>query len=225
MFYRYKPEEDGTKVLLIYLILGGYLDDGGAEIKRLEEVEEDRSFGLKLRKTYGVTDFYIDKKEIEREIEAIENPIICSPLSYEYYADSERIYVYSPKDAGSGEKFVINDMGVISKTMIITRSMVVSDRLAGDCALGAGTCGFMFFMNYVLEGRFSLLKWHISYENSVFTIAYGKPEDVIYEAIEIDKTSTYKIVIYIIRKVSPQIPEWQPDCYYVTKYREDKENE
>ena len=41
---------------------------------------------------------------------------------------------------------------------------------------------------------------------------------LLYSAIEIDKTSTYKIVIYIISKASIVIDEWLPDNFSVQSY-------
>ena len=44
-------------------------------------------------------------------------------------------------------------------------------------------------------------------------------EELLYEAIEIDRTSTYKMVLYIINKVMPQIEKIQPDNFDVEEYK------
>ncbi|MCM1231596.1 MAG: hypothetical protein NC489_15875 [Ruminococcus flavefaciens] len=81
LFTKYRKSSSDTKVLLLYLLLNKYEIN---QIRQLEETEEDRMFGLKIRKIYGVTKEYIDVRKIEEEIESIQNPIICSPQSYEY---------------------------------------------------------------------------------------------------------------------------------------------
>ncbi len=192
MFEHYEKERDGSRVLMVYLIL----NDWHKNVESLEEIEENRAFGLRLKKVYGLTKDHIDTAKIYREIEAIENPVICSDASYEYYADSPFIYTYKPKD--QSQPLVINDMSVISKTMVVADNYVVSDNKARSFMEANVLCGFTHFMQYVLYNQFRLDKWDVSYEDNVFTICYDGEE--LYSAFEIDKTSTYKLVIYLIRK-------------------------
>ena len=82
----------------------------------------------------------------------------------------------------------------------------------------------MFFYEYVLKEECVVGKWRLQYKNKVFSVYYislnnDKEEEVLlYSAIEIDKTSTYKIVIYIISKASIVIDEWLPDNFSVQSY-------
>lgn len=45
----------------MYLLLNNY---DISKIKQLEETEEDRLFGLKIKKIYGVTEEYVDVRKI-----------------------------------------------------------------------------------------------------------------------------------------------------------------
>ena len=134
MFYKYRKSENTVRVLLIYLLLNNL---NISEKMLVEEVEETRMFGLKIRKLYGVTDEVVDVRAIENEIESIQNPVICSPLSYEYYNDSPQIYVHTAHSKDS--PLWINDMGVISKYMVMTDSCIISSNSAnpvGKCEQG-----------------------------------------------------------------------------------------
>lgn len=220
MFTKYRKTSDSTKILLMYLLLNGY------DIKNVEwaeEIEESRMFGLTIKKIYGITRDYVDVSRIEREIEEIKNPIVCSPLSYEYYSDAQNIYSFSP--ALPDVPLWINDMDIISSVMIITEDRVVSSSYAYP--IEDDRCknkGFMFFYEYVLKEECVVGKWRLQYKNKVFSVYYislnnDKEEEVLlYSAIEIDKTSTYKIVIYIISKASIVIDEWLPDNFSVQSY-------
>ena len=82
---KYEKSTDDTKVLLMYLRLNDY---DLSKVKRLEQVEENRQFDLKIKKIYGVTQEYVDITTMEKEIENIVCPIICSEVqSYECYSN------------------------------------------------------------------------------------------------------------------------------------------
>lgn len=223
MFYKYRKSENTVRVLLIYLLLNNL---NISEKMLVEEVEETRMFGLKIRKLYGVTDEVVDVRAIENEIESIQNPVICSPLSYEYYNDSPQIYVHTAHSKDS--PLWINDMGVISRYMVMTDSCIISSNSAnpvGKCEQGLG---FMYFYDYVLKGQTSIGRWKATFQDNVFRIYYSSPEakgsenmieELLYEAIEIDRTSTYKMVLYIINKVMPQIEKIQSDNFDVEEYK------
>lgn len=220
MFTKYVKQTDDTKVLLLYLLLNGY---NVRNIRFIEEAEENRDFGLKVKKLYGITTDYVNIRLIEKEIERIQNPIICSIQSYEYYCDADVIYSYERK--GNEEKLPlwINDLNIISNTMIISEEAVVSSKRAKpleDCK----NKGFMFFYKYVLEDEFSIGKWKVTYKDKTFSIFYtssnpdNKDAMLVFSAIEVDKTSTYKMAIYVIMKASQQINEWKADSYNLLTY-------
>lgn len=220
LFTKYVKSSGDTRILLIYLLLNNY---DIRKIKYIEETEESRMFGLKIKKVYGITEEYVDVKKIDDEIESIQNPIICSPQSYEYYADSPVIYRYKAENGDTSP--VINDMGVISKCMIITEKYIVSDNRAKPLR-DAAICGFTFFRSYVLYSDVMIGKWHLTYNERTFTISYNSDggdgeaaeEEILYSAIELDKTSTYKMVIYIIKKVAPSVEKWEADNFIEESY-------
>ena len=217
MFNKYvKSNNKENKELLMYLLLNNY---NIKEIKRLEDAEEDKEFGQKYRMIYGVTEELVDKKKIQQELNAIRTPIIYSPRTFELYSNSQTIHVYTPEI--EEQPLVINDLGIISADMIITRKCVVSKNIArrGD-EITADECGFMYFMDYVLKEELRIGKWHIVYDDKCFAINYISSkngiehEEMLYMAIEVDKTSTYKLVIYIIKKVcASQVEEWKADNF------------
>lgn len=220
MFTKYKKQTANTKVLLLYLLLNGF---NVKNIEWIEEAEESRKFGLKVKKVYGVTSDFVNIKDIEQEIELIQSPIICSPLSYEYYSDARIIYTYERDEENEDIPLWINDMNIISNIMIISENSVVSSNLAKpleECI----NKGFMYFYDYVLKDECVINKWRISYKDKVFSIYYASESDegleeiLLFSAIEIDKTSTYKTVIYVVLKASLQIEEWLPDNYSVQTY-------
>ena len=119
---------------------------------------------------------------------------------------------------------VINDMGVISKIMVITETYVVSSNYAKSFTDSKNN-GFMFFHNYVIHSEVRIDKWRLTYKNKTFNVYYTSKnnngvstEELLYSAIEIDKTSTYKIVIYIIEKAAKLIDEWTADNFIVETY-------
>lgn len=227
-FGKYRKRSNTTKVLMIYLLLGGF---DIKKVKRMEEVKESRMFGLTIHKIYGITEDYVNTAAIVNEIESIVSPIICSPQSFEYYSDSPVIHFFTPED--KDKPLYINDLGVLSKIMIITERCVVSSNMAlPTLELENGDRGFMFFYDYILKGECTIGgKWHITYHNKVFNIFYLSKDSkdanaplneiLLYSAVEMDKASTYKWVIYIIKKSAPLIAEWQPDNFSEDTYELD----
>lgn len=220
---KYEKSTDDTKVLLMYLRLNDY---DLSKVKRLEQVEENRQFDLKIKKIYGVTQEYVDVPQIEKEIENIVCPIICSEVqSYECYSNEPIIYIYTAQSAE--QPLLINDMSVISKAMLVTRDCIISSHKARPVT-ECDEKGFMFFYNYVLYEKCVISGWRMEYgKDKVFRVSYRsedsdkelKDYDTLFEACEIDKTSTYKLVLYIIKKVSKQINEWKSDNFKAEKYK------
>ena len=107
--------------------------------------------------------------------------------------------------------------------MVITDQCIVSSNIAKPLK-DTENFGFMFFYDYVMRSEVRIGKWHLIYENKVFSIYYlsendgDTDEELMYSAIEIDKTSTYKMVIYIIGKVSKFIDNWSADNFKKETY-------
>lgn len=220
MFTKYQKTTETTKVLLMYLLLNGYKL---AHIDHLEESIESRNYGLSIKKLYGVTNDFVDIVRMEREIDEIQNPIICSPKSYEYYANAETIFSYTPSIESA--PLCINDLNIISKVMMIAENKVVSSSYAYP--IEDSRCrdkGFMYFYDYVTKSTCEVGKWHIIYQNKELTISYkshneDKVEEIpMYSASGIDKTSTFKMIIYIIRKACLTVDEWLPDNFDIQSF-------
>jgi len=211
MFDKYEKQSSESRVLMMWLLLNNCNLE---RVRLLEEAEESRSFGLKIKKVYGLTEDHIDTDKISKELARIQCPTICSVDSYEYHADSPYIYVYKRRD--DNLPLVINDMGVVSKTMVIGDDLVISDNFADDFMSRDCISGFPYFKEYALRNEFKLGKWTVSFLNNIFTVQYEK--EVLYNAIEIDKTSTYKIVIYLIQKAAVN-EEVESDNFICEKYR------
>lgn len=221
---KYQKSTDDTKVLLMYLRLNGY---DLSKVGRLEQVEENRQFNLTIKKIYGVTREYVDIQKIEREIESIICPIICSEVqSFECYSNEPTIFIYTPQFTDS--PLWINDMGVISKTMLVSKDFIISSNEALPFTESDNN-GFMYFYNYVLYEKCVIGNWRMEYgKDKIFRVFYKEDDDgsgkltsyeTLFEACEIDKTSTYKLVLYIIKKASVEVDEWKADNYQAEKYK------
>lgn len=213
MFTKYQKKNNDSKVLLLYLLLNG---NDMEKIKLIEETEDS-----KRKVVYGVTSEAVNGRKFEQEIEAIEAPTVCSEQSYELYSDSKIIHIYTKSNAE--QDFRINDMAVISKTMVILEDCVVSSNVAHE-AEEVETYGFMHFYNYALNGEMNLGKWHVVYKDNEFKIFYKGDENkefLLFSSIEIDRTATYKFVLYIIFKSQEEIMNTEgvpPDNYKITDY-------
>ena len=214
LFSKYKKSNGKTRVLMLYLILNKY---DLTKVTDAVEIAKDEQFGLELKKIYGETTQFVDVKSINAELEKIKVPVICSLQSYEIYSNSEKIYAYTPKI--SEKPLYINDMGIISPLMVITEDCIVSSNPASP--LENSSCkGFMYFVDYILQGRCEIGKWIITYKNREFKISYcdktkdGEDyEQLLYHAVELDLSSTFRLVLYIIGKVAEEMDEFPSDNY------------
>lgn len=213
MFSRYKKSDDKLRVQLIYLILNGY---DLSKVEVVTETVEKKLFGTEYRKIYGVTNEFVDVQKIEEELARIQIPMVCSPQSFDIYSTSKVIHSYRAKEPS--KPLYINDMGVISSLMIISEQCIVSSNLA-ETVENAEAKGFMHFVDYVLHGKCEVGNWKISYKDKEFCIYYtsenGKKKntELLYQAIELDQTATYRLVLYIIQKVTEMIDEFPPDNF------------
>lgn len=219
-FGKYQKSDKNTKVLLLHILLNNY---DLSKVERLVEEEDVREFGLKIKKVYAITKEYIDAQAISNAVNGIQVPTICSPQSYEYYSDSPVIHSYTPQD--ESRPLFINDLNVISKVMIITEECIVSSNIARSMIdVETSSLGFMYFYDYVMKSDMRIGKWHITYEDKVFNIYYLSEnngevnEELLYSAIEIDKNSTYKLVIYVIKKQARCVEKWLPDNFSEQAY-------
>ena len=210
MFSKYKRSNDKKEVLLMYLILNNY---DLSKVEEVTELSQSLMFGAECKKIFGITSEYVNIEQIEDELAAIKTPVICSPQSYEIYSTAKTIYLY--KANNKERPLYINDMGVISPLMIITKDVIVSSNKASSIER-ASRKGFMFFVEYVLNGYCSIGAWEMQYLNKEFNICYKNQngsKEVLYHAIELDQTSTYKLVLYVISKTVDIIEEFLPDNY------------
>lgn len=214
MFNKYRRQDNKERILLLYLILNKYDLD---KVECAVETVQNKMFGVELRKIYGVTSEFVDVQRIEAELAEIHTPVICSMQSYELYSNTEVIHTYMPKEFN--KPLYINDMGVISQLMVITEQCVVSSNLA-EPVESAKDIGFMYFVDYVLHGECKIGAWEISYKDKEFSVFYtskGSDEqmhkELLYRALELDQTSTFKLVLYIIKKAAESIEEVLPDNF------------
>jgi len=222
LFTKYKKADGATRVLLMYLILNNYDLD---KIEAVEEITQEFMFGIKLKKIYGVTSEFVDTAKIDKELASIQIPVVCSFQSFEMYTNEETIYLYTPKQ--KDKPLYINDMGVISPLMVIDNNYVISSNQGLPVELSENK-GFMYFVDYVLKGHMQIGSWEAEYRDKEFYIYYiseknGKPrKECLYHAQELDRTSTYKLVLYIIRKVIPFMEEYPPDNFEKTIWELEK---
>ncbi len=229
MFNKYQKKKDDSKVLLLYLLLNG---NDTEKIKMVEEVEDSRR-----KVIYGVTSEVVNGRQFEQEIEGIQSLIICSPQSYELYSDSRLIHIYTPEERTD---ICINDMSVISRVMVIEENCIVSSNaIEKKSPEEIEHLGFMYFYRYVRTGNMVIGRWKVvyDYESGLFQICYnpdGYPTEelkqseerketelILFSSVEIDKTATYKFVIYIITKLRDEIHDkigCKPDNFRMTDY-------
>lgn len=218
-FSKYRKSDGKARVLLLYLILNNY------DLEMVEEaieVIQSKPFGLEFRKIYGETTEFVDIRKIEAELASIRVPIICSPQSYEIYSTAETIHAYRAKIPE--KPLYINDMGVIAPLMIITENCIVSSNMAATVE-STDEKGFMYFVDYVLKGDCTVGEWNITYKNKEFCVYYTSKKDgndikeLLYHALELDQTSTFKLVLYIIRKAVGAMEEFPPDNFEEETWR------
>lgn len=218
MFTKYKKSDERTRVLLLYLVLNGY---DLSKVEVVSEVAEKNFFGVEYQRIFGATSEFVNIPQIESDLAQIKVPVVCSPLSYETYSTAEKIYSYTARE--KEKPLYINDMGVISPYMIITENRIVSSNIAENVE-SADKKGFMYFVEYVLKGRFTLGNWDVEYNENEFVIYYTtekngeKRKELLYRALELDQTSTFKLVLYLIDKAVEKIDEFPPDNFNQETY-------
>lgn len=210
---RYEVVDDKAKVLLIYLYLNNYDKD---LIEKVIITNDEQRSGRKLQRRIGVTTEFVDIGRIEEELKRIQVPIIYSFQSFDMYSTAETIYSYSAKDKET--PLYINDLGAISPSMVISRDCIISSNIIAPLE-NAEHKGFMFFVDYVLNGECVIGNWKITYKERNFNVYYTdtfegeQRTELLYEGFELDQTATYKLVIYIIMKVAETLDEYTSDNF------------
>ena len=217
VFSKYKKSDGKMRVLMIYLLLN---DCDLAKVEKVVEIHQSEEFGRKFSKIYGETTEYIDIRRIEQELASIQTPVICSLQSYEIYSSSEMIYTYTPEF--KDKPLYINDMGIISQLMVIDADYIVSSNMAAPLE-DSEHQGFMFFVDYVRNGKCEVGDWTITYnsdrEYSVYYNSHDENgqahQELLYHAVEIDLSSTFKLTLYIISKVMAKMDNFISDNFKV----------
>lgn len=210
---RYEVVDDKAKVLLIYLYLNNYDKD---LIEKVIITNDEQRSGRKLQRRIGVTTEFVDIGRIEEELKRIQVPIIYSFQSFDMYSTAETIYSYIAKDKET--PLYINDLSAISPSMVISRDCIISSNIIAPLE-NAEHKGFMFFVDYVLNGECVIGNWKITYKERNFNVYYTdtfegeQRTELLYEGFELDQTATYKLVIYIIMKVAETLDEYTSDNF------------
>ena len=110
--------------------------------------------------------------------------------------------------------------------MVINKNYIVSSNRAKPVTESKNR-GFMYFRDYVLYSDVVINKWHITFSDGdikIFSVYYindtdnENDEEIIYQAMEIDKSYTYKMLIYIIRKCCDSFDENLADNFEEESY-------
>ena len=213
-----KDDGEVSRVLMIYFILNGY---DISKVDKAIELIETPSERCRMETVYGETREGVDIKSINEEVSSIITPTICSLQSYQMYVTSPVIYCFSPLD--KGRELCIDDLGIISSCMVIQPDLVVASNEAKP--FQTAQHGFSVFMDYVLKGKCQVGNWTIQYtDTNEFIVTYtsknGGNEEILYKALEFEKTSTFRLVLYIIKKTCETLnssDEWSISENYMTE--------
>lgn len=221
MFEHYvKKNGDVIRVLFIYLLLNNY------DLKKVKRAivhidNPKNSPNAQTEMVFAETTEAIDIEEIDREVSEIIVPTICTETTFQIYTSFNEIICYTPENGK--EKLFVDDMSIISPFMIIQENMIVTTSIAKP--ISEATHGLMSFVEYVLTSECCVGKWHIKYieESKEFTISYGeKNKEILYRAKEYDKTTTFRLVLYIVKKTCDKLNKqgkWEvSENYKIDRY-------
>lgn len=217
-FSRYVPETQECKLPLMHLILHKY---DLSKINLIEQVNEDSTCNMKVRKMYGITEEHVDFKKIYRELQNTINPIICdSKMCYECYAKDKEIYMYTPNER---KIFNIEDMSIISPLMLIEENCIISsNEIIRDEQLPE-KIGFSYFKEYVINSYIEIENWTIEYtQDKNFNVTWkdaNGSDIMLLSTTELAKSETYQMVIYIINNLQDEIEGIEEQAYNMKKYR------
>ena len=202
-FKKYIKDDGKSKISVFSALLNG------VTINNTFKHTDERKFGLKVVKEMCFID---ENAEIGKS--EIKVPHILELKDFENVFTMYNLYVYTPAD----NKFIINDLSIISPVMCIDKDFICS---AVDINKRSKIkYGFNYFYQYVINNLIEVDKWKISYNlsTSYFEISYDS--NIIYYIENIDKKTTYSIVLYFCEKYRSE--EELIDKYTIDRYiRED----
>lgn len=196
----YVEQTDLFRVPLYLIMING---GDFSNIERIIDALDEQ--GCLLAETRAAYDVEQENDEIAKTFQ----PIVYKSFDG-YSSNAEAVYVYTKqKDVPEGDRLLINDMNVLASKIIISEDMVVSPNYAkpfGEC----DTYGFKFFCDYYLDNYCEIGKWSFEYkeETNTFSISFAFDSDdgsksnvtEIYRK-KMDKSYSYKMLIYAIRKL------------------------
>ena len=202
-FKKYVKDDGKNKISVFSALLNG------VKINSTFKQTDTRLFELKVVKEMCFVDENVEISKSE-----IKVPHILELKDFENAFNMYNLYTYTPAE----DKFVVNDLGVISPIMCIQKDFVCS---AIDIKEhNEIKYGFNYFYHYVVDNLIEVDKWKISYNTttSYFEIVYDG--NIIYYIESVDKMTTYSIVLYFCEKYRSE--QELIDKYTLTKYiRED----
>lgn len=222
MFENYvKKNGDITRILFIYLLLNKH--DLKSVQRAIVHIDNPKnSPNAQTEMVYAETTEAVDIEAIDKEVGSIIVPTICTETTFQLYTNFDEIICYTPEN--KKKNLYVDDMDIISPFMIIQEDMIVTTSIAKP--IDKATHGLMCFAKYVLTSECEVGKWHIRYieESKEFIVKYGdeKKTETLYRAKEYDKTTTFRLVLYIIKKACILLDkenEWEvTENYKIDKY-------
>lgn len=202
-FKKYVKDDGKNKISVFSALLNG------VKINSTFKHTDTRLFELKVVKEMCFVDENVEISKSE-----IKVPHILELKDFENAFNMYNLYTYTPAE----DKFVVNDLGIISPIMCIQKDFVCS---AVDIKEhNEIKYGFNYFYHYIVDNLIEVDKWKISYNTttSYFEIVYDG--NIIYYIESVDKMTTYSIVLYFCEKYRSE--QELIDKYTLTKYiRED----
>ena len=208
-FKKYVKDDGKNKISVFSALLNG-LDFNS--INNTFKYTDTRLFELKV-----VKEMCFVNEDVEIGKSEIKAPHILELKDFENVFNRDNLYTYTPDE----DKFVVNDLGIISPVMCIQKDFICS---AIDIKEhNEIKYGFNYFYHYVVDNLVEVDKWRISYDTatSYFQITYDG--NVIYYIESVDKMTTYSIVLYFCEKYRSE--QELIDKYTLTKYiRKERED-
>lgn len=181
------------------------------------------------RKGYGITEEIVlaatqrpfNLTALKREFDSLPLPIMSQRQSFEADCNAPVIYRYRPRE--KGQPLLINDIGIACPVMLIEDGMVISSKKARPVlTLPHGDAGFPYFCEYVLRNRVEVGDWSLEYNPKTLTfIVRHRQLGILYRLIGENKTSSHRMVLYILKKVSYSLPavddNYESDMFILKK--------
>ena len=166
------------------------------------------------RKGYGITEEIVlaattrpfNLTMLKREFDSLPLPTVSQRQSFESDCNAPVIYRYRPRQKDLPLR--INDIGVACPVMLIENGMIISSKKARPVlTLPRGDAGFPYFCEYVLKDRVEVGDWTMEYNQKTSTfIVRHKELGILYRLTGENKTSSHRMVLYILKKLSYALP-------------------